>query len=144
MLRGIRPADGLRFGLCTLAAVIGLAAVTTDPADARSRRGKRITMRASSRTRRRTRTSWSMPSGEDLARGNADALRHPASLTKVMTLYLLFEQLEAGKLRLNSSSRFPPMRRGSRRPSSACGRPTIKVEDAIKALVTRSANRSPW
>src|ERR1051325_642613 len=32
----------------------------------------------------------------------ADELRHPASLTKVMTLYLLFEQLEAGTLRLNS------------------------------------------
>src|SRR5215210_6851009 len=38
MLRGVRPADGLRFGLCSLAAVIALVSIGTDPADARGRR----------------------------------------------------------------------------------------------------------
>src|SRR4051812_23108324 len=41
-------------------------------------------------------------SGNVLHSSNADALRHPASLTKIMTLYLLFERLEAGKLKLDS------------------------------------------
>ena len=41
-------------------------------------------------------------SGAVLHSSNPDAQRHPASLTKIMTLYLLFEQLEAGKLKLDS------------------------------------------
>ena len=41
-------------------------------------------------------------SGTVLHSTNPDAQRHPASLTKIMTLYLLFEQLEAGKLKLDS------------------------------------------
>ena len=59
-----------------------------------------------------------------------------------MTLYLLFEQLEAGKLKLDSQlqsvARTPPR---NRPPSSGC-KPgsTITVEDAIKGIVTRSAN----
>src|ERR1700691_5816883 len=39
-------------------------------------------------------------SGAVLQASNPDALRHPASLTKVMTLYLLFERLDSGKVRL--------------------------------------------
>ena len=41
-------------------------------------------------------------SGEVLHDENADEPRHPASLTKIMTLYLLFEQLEAGRLKLDT------------------------------------------
>jgi D-alanyl-D-alanine carboxypeptidase len=41
-------------------------------------------------------------SGTTLQASNPDAPRHPASLTKIMTLYLLFERLEAGNLRLDS------------------------------------------
>ena len=40
--------------------------------------------------------------GEVLHASNADASRHPASLTKIMTLYLLFERLEAGKIKLDT------------------------------------------
>lgn len=72
---------------------------------------------------------------------NEDALRHPASITKVMTLYLLFEQLERGKMDLDTpltvsanASRMPPSKLGVR-PGS-----TVTVEEAIKALVTKSAN----
>ena len=41
-------------------------------------------------------------SGAMLQASNPDALRHPASLTKVMTLYLLFERLDAGRLKLDT------------------------------------------
>src|SRR3954462_8417725 len=80
-------------------------------------------------------------SGATLSANNADASRHPASLTKIMTLYLLFERLESGKLTLDSemavsepASEQAPTKLGLR-PGQ-----TIRVEDAIKGLVTRSAN----
>src|SRR6195952_5880670 len=41
-------------------------------------------------------------SGAVLTSNNPDASRHPASLTKIMTLYLLFERLDSGKLKLDS------------------------------------------
>src|SRR6202021_2762809 len=41
-------------------------------------------------------------SGATLSSNNPDGLRHPASLTKIMTLYLLFERLEAGKIKLST------------------------------------------
>ncbi|NIX77730.1 serine hydrolase [Microvirga terricola] len=79
--------------------------------------------------------------GKVLEAENADALRHPASITKVMTLYLLFEQLERGKLTLNSELRISA--NAARQAPSKLGLSpgsTIEVEDAIKALVTKSAN----
>ncbi|TVR06068.1 MAG: D-alanyl-D-alanine carboxypeptidase [Salinarimonadaceae bacterium] len=79
--------------------------------------------------------------GRTLHEENADATRHPASLTKVMTLYLVFERLERGELRLNSPLRVssraaaePPSKLGLRAGS------TITLENAILSLVTRSAN----
>ena len=79
--------------------------------------------------------------GKVLDDENADALRHPASLTKIMTLYMLFEQIEQGKISLKS--RLAVSEYASERPPSKLGLPegtTIAAEDAIKALVTRSAN----
>lgn len=79
--------------------------------------------------------------GKVLYEENADALRHPASVTKVMTLYLLFEQLEAGNLKL--TSQLPVSAKASAQQPSKLGLApgsTIEVEDAIKAIVTRSAN----
>jgi D-alanyl-D-alanine carboxypeptidase len=80
-------------------------------------------------------------SGAVLHSSNPDAQRHPASLTKIMTLYLLFEQLEAGKLKLDSQLKVSehaasqsPTKLGLRAGS------TIAVEDAIKGIITRSAN----
>jgi len=72
---------------------------------------------------------------------NPDAHRHPASITKVMTLYMLFEQLEKGRYSLNSPLKVSAF--ASRQAPSKLGlQPgeTIEVEDAIKALVTKSAN----
>jgi D-alanyl-D-alanine carboxypeptidase len=80
-------------------------------------------------------------SGQVLHADKADELRHPASLTKIMTLYLLFEQLEAGKLRLDSQ--LPVSEHASLQAPTKLGlKPgqTIEVEDAIRGLVTKSAN----
>jgi D-alanyl-D-alanine carboxypeptidase len=143
MLRAIRPANGLRFGICTLVATVGLTAISADSADARGRRGKRHHQHFA-------RIAYTPPyadivvdanSGDVLHATSADSLRHPASLTKIMTLYLLFEQLEAGKLRLDS--RLDVSEHASAQAPSKLGLmpgQTIAVEDAIRALVTKSAN----
>jgi D-alanyl-D-alanine carboxypeptidase len=72
---------------------------------------------------------------------NADALRHPASLTKIMTLYLLFERLDGGKIRLDTPLRVSE-HASVQAPTKLGLKPgqTISVDDAIKAIVTRSAN----
>jgi D-alanyl-D-alanine carboxypeptidase len=79
--------------------------------------------------------------GNVLHATNPDALRHPASLTKIMTLYMLFEQLEAGTLKLDSKLKVSEFAAGQS-PTKLGLRPgsTIQVEDAIKGIVTRSAN----
>ena len=137
MLRAVGP-NGLRFGLCTLAVIVALTAIGTDPADARGRR------------KRHKVVPYSPPyaalvvdanSGGVLHAANPDAMRHPASLTKIMTLYLLFEQMEAGKLQLDS--RLPVSDHASQQAPSKLGLlpgQTLSVEDAIRALVTKSAN----
>jgi D-alanyl-D-alanine carboxypeptidase len=80
-------------------------------------------------------------SGAVLEASNPDALRHPASLTKVMTLYLLFERLEAGKVRLDTQLHVSE-HASEQDPTKLNLKPgqTIAVEDAIKGIVTKSAN----
>jgi len=72
---------------------------------------------------------------------SADRPRYPASLTKVMTLYLLFEELEAGRLNMNTRLHVSP-RAAGQAPSKLGVRAgtTITVDQAIRALVTKSAN----
>jgi D-alanyl-D-alanine carboxypeptidase len=80
-------------------------------------------------------------SGGVLESNSPDGLRHPASLTKMMTLYLLFERLDAGKIKLDTE--MPVSEHASDQDPTKLGlRPgqTIRVEDAIKGLITRSAN----
>jgi D-alanyl-D-alanine carboxypeptidase len=79
--------------------------------------------------------------GKILFSSDADGLRHPASLTKVMTLYLLFEDLESGKIKLDTKLRVSKRASGMA-PSKLGLKPgsSIAVEDAIKALITKSAN----
>lgn len=79
--------------------------------------------------------------GKVLYSENADSLRYPASLTKMMTLYMVFEALEAGKISLNS--KVPFSANAAKEPPSKLGVGTgrsITVEQGIMALVTRSAN----
>jgi D-alanyl-D-alanine carboxypeptidase len=79
--------------------------------------------------------------GAVLQSNNPDSLRHPASLTKIMTLYLLFERLESGRIKLDTEMPVSE-HAASQAPSKLGLRPgqTLQVEDAIKALVTKSAN----
>lgn len=72
---------------------------------------------------------------------NADSKRYPASLTKIMTLYLVFEDLKARRISMKTALRMS--RYAAARPPSKLGiKPgkTISVSNAIKALVTKSAN----
>jgi D-alanyl-D-alanine carboxypeptidase len=80
-------------------------------------------------------------SGATLEAKDADGSRHPASLTKIMTLYLLFERLESGKMKLDTEMDVSE-HAADQAPTKLGLRPgqTIRVEDAIKGLVTRSAN----
>jgi D-alanyl-D-alanine carboxypeptidase len=80
-------------------------------------------------------------SGRVLYDRDSREIRYPASLTKMMTLYMLFEALEKGTMTLQSqmpTSRFA----ASRSPTKLNLRTgeTIDVENAIKAIVIRSAN----
>ena len=79
--------------------------------------------------------------GKTVYSRHADSHRFPASLTKIMTLYILFEELNAG--RLKKSSMLKVSKRASGQPPSKLGLrrgQRISVENAIKALVTKSAN----
>ncbi len=79
--------------------------------------------------------------GNVLYSRSADVLRSPASLTKIMTLYMLFAYLRAGKLSYDTELVVTP-HSASQAPTKLGLKPgaTIKVIDAIKALVTKSAN----
>ncbi|MCF3935750.1 serine hydrolase [Acuticoccus sp. M5D2P5] len=79
--------------------------------------------------------------GKVLYQDDADKQRYPASLTKIMTLYIVFEELAARRLSLDD--KFTVSAYAAARPPSKIGfKPggTIAVRDAIKALVTKSAN----
>lgn len=114
----------------------GLSLAITSPAEARKRNVKRVAYAPPAAS-----IVVDVKTGRVLHGQNEDAPRIPASITKVMTLYLLFEQLERGRLQLDSELRVSanaaaqaPSKLGLRAGS------TIEVEDAIKALVTKSAN----
>ena len=80
-------------------------------------------------------------SGAVLFDKHADARRYPASLTKMMTLYMTFDSLERGRLKLDQ--KLTVSQRAAGMPPSKLGIPagkTITVRDAIYALITRSAN----
>lgn len=79
--------------------------------------------------------------GEALHESHADASRYPASLTKMMTLYMLFEAIEQRKLALDTRMRVSA--HAASMPQTNIGlRPgnTISVREAIPALIVRSAN----
>ncbi len=79
--------------------------------------------------------------GTVLSESGADIVNYPASLTKMMTLYLTFEALRAGRISL--ATRLPVSAEAARQPPSKLGlRPgsTIRVDEAIRALAVKSAN----
>jgi D-alanyl-D-alanine carboxypeptidase len=79
--------------------------------------------------------------GETLLERNAGAFWYPASLTKLMTIYIVFEELKSGRLTLTTLVPFSEYARAM--PESKLGvapGQTITVEQALQALVARSAN----
>ena len=75
---------------------------------------------------------YDVNSGKVLQATNADAPRHPASVTKVMTLYMLFEQLETGRFKLSTEL-----------PVSARGRQPGTLEARSCAPARRLPSRTP-
>jgi len=80
-------------------------------------------------------------SGKVVHSRKADKQLYPASLTKIMTLYMVFDALEHGRVRLSTRIRVSK-RASKQQPSKLYLKPgeTITVRDAIFALVTKSAN----
>src|SRR5262245_57341306 len=145
--------SGFRCCLLASAAVVAALTITGDVADARRHHHSRVHHAHASHGhghRHARLEDYSPPfasivvdgnSGSVLQAANPDALRHPASLTKVMTLYLLFERLESGRLRLDSALKISE-HASEQAPTKLGVKPgqTISVEEAIKGMVTKSAN----
>ncbi|MDJ0922672.1 MAG: D-alanyl-D-alanine carboxypeptidase family protein [Henriciella sp.] len=82
-----------------------------------------------------------METDEVLHARHADAPRYPASLTKAMTLYMLFDAMKSGEVKLHD--RMVVSRHAASQPPSSLRLKvgsTITVKDAIHALITKSAN----
>ncbi len=126
----------LRWGVLCSATALALSSAT-----ATARAPQKHAPNESSDNSRYAAVVMDVNSGATLRQAYADALRHPASLTKIMTLYLLFERIESGKLKLNSPLAVSA-EAASQSPTKLGLKPGqfIAVEDAIKALITRSAN----
>ncbi|WP_375314203.1 D-alanyl-D-alanine carboxypeptidase [Bradyrhizobium sp. A5] len=132
------------FGLLTVTAAV---IFTTDAAEARRHRHRSY---AHHRVQRDVSESSSPKFASIIVDGNSgsvlqatspDGIRHPASLTKIMTLYLLFERLDSGKMKLDTE--MPVSQHAADQDPTKLNLragQTIRVEDAIKGLVTRSAN----
>ena len=109
-----------------LAAALAFLTALTPPAQARSRYAELVV---------------DGTSGRVLVARNVDARKYPASLTKIMTLYMVFEALDKGKLKLDQ--KLKASRRAAGQPASKLGLrrgEAITVRQAILALVTKSAN----
>ncbi len=135
---------------CVAVAAVGLLALSA-VADARVRhhharsiahpRSEPVSSNSSDSSPRFAAFVVDAKTGHVLYSKNADAPRHPASLTKMMTLYVLFEELERG--RFTMSSRLKVSEHASYQNPTKLGlRPgnEIEVRDAILGLVTQSAN----
>ncbi|MGB6798793.1 MAG: D-alanyl-D-alanine carboxypeptidase family protein, partial [Xanthobacteraceae bacterium] len=150
---------GLRSGTVGLTAAAAALTITSDAADARHHHRIHVSYvhvsherhASSGHVRRHSHSEDYSPPGSSivvdgntgsvLEAANPDAPRHPASLTKVMTLYLLFERLDSGKMRLDTPLKVS-QHASDQDPTKLDLKPgsTITVEDAIKGIVTRSAN----
>ncbi|MEL6967016.1 MAG: D-alanyl-D-alanine carboxypeptidase family protein [Pseudomonadota bacterium] len=80
-------------------------------------------------------------SGKVLHATRADAIRFPASLTKMMTMFMAFDAMKAGKI--NRNTLIPVSAKASRQPPSKLWLKTgssIKLDTALRALAVKSAN----
>jgi D-alanyl-D-alanine carboxypeptidase len=149
-----RIAGSARF-LCVCVLLAFATTVVLPPqADAAPKKSaeakKKKLKKKASRRARKIRPAYAPPqaamvvdlhTGKVLFEDNADKARFPASITKVMTLYMLFEQMKKGEFGLDTELKVSEWA-ASRPPSKLGMRPgqSIKVYDAMLALVTKSAN----
>ena len=113
-----------------LAATVALSAPALSPLEAQSSDDSRYAAIVVDAT-----------TGEVLFARRADSRRYPASVTKMMTLYMTFEALTEGKVHLDDMVTVSPLA-ASQAPSKlglAAGR-TIRLDDAMRATTVRSAN----
>ncbi len=141
--KGARVQRGLRWSAVSLAALVAFTAIAGS-ADARGRRHHRGHHRAAAAESYDPSYSSIVVdanSGAVMQSTEADSPRHPASLTKIMTLFLLFERLEAGKIKLTTEMQVS-QHAAAQAPSKLGLKPgqSIDVETAIRAIVTKSAN----
>lgn len=131
-IRGTGTRDGvllrrISVGWLSLASVITCVSVALLPTSAHASKHAAMVIDANS--------------GEVLHNEDGDEIRHPASLTKMMTIYLTFEALQSGDLKM--STRIPISAYAAAAQPSKIGfdaGDTISVRDAINALITKSAN----
>lgn len=84
---------------------------------------------------------FNVDTNQVLYKQNAMELRHPASLTKVMTLYLLFDELKKGKISMNTKLKVSRNAASQPRTNMELKAGTyITVRDAIDAMIVHSAN----
>ena len=130
MRNGSTPLRRLIAGLCALTLLVGLAGLGLNRVEAQSGENSRYAA-----------IVVDAGTGEVLFGRHADSRRYPASVTKVMTLYLVFEALEKGNATLDDVITVSPLA-ASQPPSKlglAAGQ-TIRLDDAMRATAVRSAN----
>ena len=156
------PLKRIAVGLCRLAVGLVFVATVAAPsaADAQSSSTKRAVppskARAASKSIVNNASPWvpnpsvsgktaylivDATSGREIYSDQADELRHPASLTKLMTIYLTFSALDSGRLSLGDS--LPVSSNALNAPPTKMGLTpggSVSVRDAAMALITRSAN----
>lgn len=121
--------------LLSLVALLYLAAFSTKPAAAQEMDPRRMD------PAKYASIVIDYETGRVLRSRNADKRLHPASLTKMMSLLLMFEALDQGRFTLNS--RLTVSRYAAGRPPSKLGLragATISVDDAIRSMAVKSAN----
>jgi D-alanyl-D-alanine carboxypeptidase len=124
---------------CVIVATLLIGFANFDDASAATKKKKKAAKAA--QTKPYSAIVVDAQTGEVLMARQADSIRHPASLTKMMTLYMLFEAVESGRLRMNDSIQISS-HAASMAPSKLGIPPgqSIRVEDAVQAIVTKSAN----
>jgi D-alanyl-D-alanine carboxypeptidase len=128
-----RSGAGRLIAVYLAVSLTGLVVASADDADAKAKKSAAAPNYASIVVDAKT--------GKVLYQSNADARRYPASLTKMMTLYLLFEAMERNEVSL--TTRLKVSEHAASQPPSKLGLKagdTIAVKDAILAVITRSAN----
>ncbi len=88
---------------------------------------------------------FDLASGQIFARHNADQAWYPASITKLMTTYVVFQMIKSGKLTFNSPVVVSAA--AAKQPPSKMGFPVgtvITIDNALKMIMVKSANDIAW